>query len=205
MKRLLLAAAAAALPFSAWAQEPGWYADLAGSYVILQDADLVDGRLPGSRGELGADDGFGVTGALGYRYGNGVRAELELGYRENDLDSVALGAFGTALTGPVGGDVSALSGMVNVLYDYRVNGGVVPYVGGGIGAADVSVDSAALAVDEGDTVFAYQFMGGLGYPLTERLSVRLGYRFFATTDPDIQGTEGEYASHNVEAGLTVSF
>lgn len=183
----------------------GWYGDVAGSYTALQDSDLFDGRLAGGRGELETDGGFGITGALGYAYGNGLRVEVEIGYRQNDLDRISVGGFGTTATGPVNGEISALSGMANVYYDYPINGGLIPYIGGGIGAASVDIDSTALAADDSETAFAYQFMGGLRYPLNERLAVRVGYRFFTTEDVELQNTDVEYISHNVEVGLTYAF
>jgi opacity protein-like surface antigen len=183
----------------------GWYVDVGGAYTLIEDSDLVDGRLPGGRGELEVDDGYAVTGAVGYGYGNGLRTELELAYRESDLDAISGGGFGVVGSRGVGGDISAFSGMVNVYYDYRVNGGFVPYIGGGIGGASIDLDSSTLGVDDSETVFAYQFMGGLRYPLNDRLWLRVGYRFFSTEDLEIQGTEAEYVTHNVEAGLTFAF
>jgi len=203
MKRILIAAALTAVSTPALAQ--GWYADFAGAYGFFQEQTIKDASIPGSRGELAAHDGFGVTTALGYAWENGLRTEAELGYRRNGLDKVSGGAFGTVFTGGVDGHVSALSGMLNVLYDYKTTGELTPYIGGGIGAADVTVESDRLAVNDSDLVFAYQFMGGVRYPLTDHLSLRAGYRFFATTGPEIQGSSGEYFTHNFEMGLTVGF
>jgi opacity protein-like surface antigen len=82
---------------------------------------------------------------------------------------------------------------------------VKPYVGAGLGAANIDVD-----VDD-DTVFAWQLMAGLGYvpqsiPFTEWT---LGYRFFNTNDAKITvgatNADMEYMSHNVEAGVKFLF
>jgi opacity protein-like surface antigen len=203
MKRVLIAAALMALSGPALAE--GWYADFGGSYGFFEEETIKDGIIPGGRGELAVHDGFGVTTALGYAWQNGLRTEAELGYRRNSLDKVSGGAFGTAFTGDVDGHVSAFSGMANVLYDYQTRGDLTPYIGAGIGAADVTVVSDRLRADDSDLVFAYQFMGGVRYALTNNLSVRAGYRFFATTTPEIQGSTGEYLTHNVELGLTIGF
>lgn len=198
-----MAAALAVVATPAMAE--GWYADFAGAYDFFQEATVDDSRLLGGRGELAAHDGFGVTAALGYAWENRLRTEAELGYRRNGLDKVSGGAFGTTFTGDVDGHVSALSGMVNLLYDYRTEGNLTPYIGGGIGAADVTVVSDRLAVDASDLVFAYQFMGGVRYALTDNLGLRLGYRYLATTTPEIRGSKADYGTHNIELGLTVGF
>lgn len=203
MKKVLLAAALIAVSTPAFAD--GWYADLGGSYQFLQEQSLTGATVPSGRGELAAHDGFGVTTALGFAYENGLRTEAELGYRRNDLDKISGGGFGTRFTGDLNGHVSALSGMLNLLYDYKTENKLTPYIGGGIGAADVTVASDRLAVNNDDLNFAYQFMGGMRYALTDNLSLRAGYRFFATATPEIQGTQGEYFAHNVELGLTIGF
>lgn len=204
MKKLLIAAALL-MAFSAPASAQGWYTDFAAAYEFLQDAQLKDPAIPGSKGSLAGHDGFAVTGAFGYAFENGIRTEAELGYRRNSLDHISGGGYGNVFSGDVDGDVSAVSGMANIIYDYKTAGSIIPYVGGGIGAADVNVNSDQLHVDASDLVFAYQFMGGVRFPLTKMVSLRAGYRFFATLDPKIRGTEGEYFTHNIEIGFTFGF
>lgn len=203
MRRILIAAALMALAGPAAAE--GWYADFAGAYDFFQEESINDSRILGGRGELAAHDGFAVTTALGYAWENGFRTEAELGYHRNGLEKVSGGAFGTRFTGDIDGHVDAISGMMNVLYDYNTSGSLTPYIGGGMGVADVSVVSNSLAVDDSDLVFAYQFMGGVRYALTDNLGMRLGYRYFATSTPEIQGSKGDYGTHNVELGFTVGF
>jgi opacity protein-like surface antigen len=61
--------------------------------------------------------------------------------------------------------------------------GLKPYVGGGIGWADVEVDG----VYQGKTVgasfsesgFAWQLGGGLHLPIDEKLTLGIGYRYFS--------------------------
>ena len=59
--------------------------------------------------------------------------------------------------------------------------------------------------DADDTVFAWQVGAGIGYALTPQLTFDLKYRYFATSDPEFDGTEVEYASHNVYAGIRLHF
>jgi opacity protein-like surface antigen len=187
-----------------------YYVDVGGGYTIIDDADLSDSTLPGVSGTLSADGGYQFTAAIGREMGSGFRAELEFSYRQADLDDITIAAFGLTATGVVDGDVSTLSGMANVLYDFELDGKITPYIGGGLGVASINVeiDSVAgvtTAFDDSDTVIAYQGLVGLRYPLTDQISIRGGYRLFATGDPEFGTTEGEFLSHNIEVGLSYNF
>ena len=43
--------------------------------------------------------------------------------------------------------------------------------------------------------------GGIGYEINDKMTVDLGYRYFATADPDFNGLDAEYGSHNVTIGI----
>ena len=86
-----------------------------------------------------------------------------------------------------------------------------PFIGGGFGFANVEYDIDSVAgidVDsskEDDNVMAYQIMLGGSFAATEQLSIDLQYRFFGTENPEIDGTDIEYQSHNAMLGLRYSF
>lgn len=54
-------------------------------------------------------------------------------------------------------------------------------------------------------MFAYQVGAGVGYALTPQVTLDVKYRYFATADPDFDGTDMEYASHNIYAGIRLDF
>jgi opacity protein-like surface antigen len=64
-------------------------------------------------------------------------------------------------------------------------------------------------VDESDTVFAYQFIGGVAFPVSKQLTIDLNYRYFATTDPSFPHGVGrlvvEYGGSNLLLGLRYNF
>ena len=201
MGRTLIASIVAIL-VPTYAVAAGPYVSLTGGAAFLEDSDL-EGN--GFDGEAEFDAGFVVSGAAGYGFGvalGTVRTELEIAYRQNDLDQIS--AFGVTVSGG-DADVSALSGMANVALDVATGTIVEPYVLVGIGAANVNLESDDLNVDEDDTVFAYQAGAGLGFALTETITLLTGYRFFGTTDPEFDGVDAEYHSHNVEARVRVHF
>jgi opacity protein-like surface antigen len=186
--------------------------------VLVPDIDLdVPGFGKVVTGEF--DLGFGISGAVGYDFG-AIRAEGEISYRTNDGDVGTLIGLGS---GPIDGDISALSFMVNGYYDlHSANSPLVPYLGVGLGVASIDADISApvLApfpqlVDDSATVFAYQFMAGLGYNISPTMILTADYRYFGTTSPEftpgnafIPGTpdiEADYSNHSFNIGVRFMF
>ncbi|MBC8414105.1 porin family protein [bacterium] len=167
---------------------------------ILNDSDLTNPALPGVVVETGFDTGLLVSGALGVQVGKG-RVEAEIGYRTADIDSFQ--ALGVSASGD--GDASALSFMVNAYLDIKTESAITPYLGGGLGMAKIELDNVSVSGiaigNEDDTVFAYQFGGGIGYAMSEKATLDLGYRYFATEDLNLSGTDANYGSHNLTIGI----
>lgn len=200
--RLLVAACCLAVlgPGQGFAQT---YASVSGGLALLSDSDLE--AAGGLDGEAEFEAGFTVNGALGYDWRKfaigSLRTELEIGYRMNDVDE--LSASGVAQSSDA--DLSALSGMLNFALDVETGMTVQPYVLAGLGVANLTFESDDLDVDEDDTVFAYQLGAGINVPITTSSELFAGYRFFATAEPEFEGTEAEYHSHTLEAGLRTRF
>jgi outer membrane protein OmpA-like peptidoglycan-associated protein len=169
----LAAAAAAAVPVAAQAGDAGWYVGAGGGVNWREDSDVASDSVESDLGWLGLIRG-------GYDYGNGWRTELELGYRDNEVDSVN-GGSGS-------GDIQTIDAMINVLYEFETGTMFRPYLGVGLGGADVNFDSVSpiqgSRVDEGDIVFAYQAIGGLGYNITPEIQIFGEARFLGTDEPD---------------------
>ena len=212
--RIFLSLAVAIMTFTAMNAEavqqrwPNWYIGLQGTVPYVEDVNLSNGST--GLGQVEFDTGWGVGASLGYTPGspapflNAMRFELEAMYRENDLDTLG-GAS-------IADDVSSIAYMANLLFDIETDSKLVPYLGAGIGLADIELNSIALGVSDHDTVFAYQFMAGLGYtPRSMPDTVlNIGYRYFATQDPEFATSTGtrvehDYRSHNIEAGARFRF
>jgi opacity protein-like surface antigen len=183
----------------------GVSASFAGTYisgnlgaVIVEDSDFDAGPLSG---EFTFDTGFGFVAAVGSSVENGGRIEVELGYRKNDFDELKIDGLGKA---DIDGDISSLSLMGNAYYDFSTEGGFSPFIGAGLGYANIEADLDD-AGDEDDSVFAYQLILGGSFASSETLSVDLQYRYFATDDPEFDGVDAEYSTHNFMIGLRQSF
>lgn len=202
----------------------GFYFSATGGLSFNADADF-DSDAGGSYGGFGVsglsseadyDEGYLFGGALGYDFGK-IRVETELFYRENDFDEFEdVTANGVTINGnamgdvnigdySADGDISALSCMLNGYYDFETSTPLTPYVGAGVGFTQLDVNSASVNVDgeslelvnDDDTVLSYQVSAGFGYDVTRNTTIDVGYRYFATEDPDFDDFEGEYENHSV--------
>jgi opacity protein-like surface antigen len=165
--------------------------------VIVNDSDIDDGPFSG---EVTFDTGYGFLAAFGSSNQHS-RVELEVGYRKNDFDEIKIDGLGKF---DIDGDVSSYSLMGNIYYDFSKEGGFYPFIGVGIGAAYVELDSDD-AGSEDDTELAYQVILGGSFTSSVGLSIDLQYRYFATDDLDFDGSEAEYGTHNLMLGLRQSF
>jgi len=196
----------------AFMSQPGhaeWYISGNVGAVFVNDSDISgsDPTIPASiDGEIEFDTGFGINGAVGYGIGN-VRLEGELSYRTADMDKLSgtatIGSLTLSGSGDVSGDVTSLGLMANVWYDIETGTKWVPFIGAGIGLANV--DAEIEGESEDDTVFAYQVGAGIGYEISDSTTATLGYRYFATSDPDFDGIEAEVGTHNIEVGVRFAF
>ncbi len=176
--------------------KPGLYGSLGVSHVTLQDATFTDST---GSAEAEFDGGYGIMAALGYRFNNNFRAEGEISYRHNDVDNVD----GTQFSG----DAKSWAFMANGYYDFVTGGSIQPYLGAGFGVAHEKIkgDGTAFFADGTDTVLAYQAIAGVAVPVASDTSVGFEYRYFGTQDPEDDGVETEYGTHNIGVRLNHSF
>ena len=203
----------------------GTYMSVSGLYVVPTDSEWSE-SLEGVTfsTDVEWDAGFGLLFAYGFGTEDGLRGELEVGYRTADVDKlkgISAASGGVEVSDEdfelgLDGDMTTLSLMGNGFYSFG-EGQLRPYIGAGIGLArhDATIDEQTVT-SEGeeyeipelsgdDIVFAFQAMAGVGYAMSETTEVRLGYRYFATGDADFDGSEVSYASHNFEAGVLIRF
>jgi len=90
--------------------------------------------------------------------------------------------------------------MANAFYDIHLDD-LSPYVGVGIGMSFIDL--------EDETNFAYQFMGGVGYKITERVSSNIGVTFLDAGDVTKRignfDVETENTSLSLDLGVTITF
>jgi opacity protein-like surface antigen len=174
-----------------------------GQYVSLAVGPDYAYRTDDS--EHGQKVGYKVGGSYGYLFGNSIRGELELCYRDSSKR--------TKYEYSEGGDDQkthisshSMSYLANVLYDVGELStyGLVPYVGGGVGMCS---NTYSLRTKKGDVTvnkdsgkddrFAWQIIAGAKYPVAEKTEVAVEYKYFV----------GAYhaKNHSVSAALVRSF
>jgi OOP family OmpA-OmpF porin len=198
--KILLLAFTSMLAISASAHaEEGFYVGIGGGANNVHD-DKVKGSGISAGAEY--DWGYAAAGTLGYAYDNGIRSELELGYRDNSLDSIG--------TVSANGDVDAMSAMLNVLYDFDVSDMVDTYVGVGGGVVKVDYNNfrtlGGTVINDSDTVPAVQGIAGASLALTEKTDVFLNYQYLHAIDPSFKDStnakiETDYDSSMILVGL----
>jgi len=165
-----------------------------------------------SFGSAEFDIGYAATASVGYSWFfpesiADLRVELEGSYRHNDLDQIA----GLSATGKL----RTYSAMLNGIFDFRTTWPVVPYVGGGLGATqlryqDDGANGFFPSIDDHDTVFAFQVMGGLNFDISDNLSIGAEYRFLETEAFELTTSNGStfgnyYDHHSLLLTVTVGF
>ena len=176
------------------AQGTGIYfsGNLGGIRVMDSDVTWYDGF----QDEAKFDTGIVTTVAIGWDFGIGLRPEFELGFRFNEVDR--------QFPNGIGGEIYSSSIMGNLFFDFIPHQRVSPFIGAGVGFANVEVDLDFWGSDD-DTVFAYQFMAGLSFAVSRNINIDLQYRYFATEDPEFDFFESEYKTHSVMGGIRIRF
>jgi len=163
-------------------------------YVWLEDSDIRGNQS--DSGEFSFDRGLVITAAIGKALSETLRAEIEFGYRTNEANEARTGS---GEEHSVDSDIVTLSMMANCFYDFMPDSVISPFIGAGIGLANV--DGEVPNNNDKDDVFAYQFAAGATYAITEKLKLDVQYRLFGTDNPEFKNVEAEYITHNLLFGL----
>jgi opacity protein-like surface antigen len=209
--------------------QANWYVSLHGGWKFGEDwNDALDATHGDPLSDdfadltIEADDGWRVGGALGYSFNNWLALEGEVAYMKQDFNSVEFDETGGEFAGlelldpfNLGGDISILTGMVNVIAGVPLGGMFRPYIGGGIGAAHVnanaSISDLDFSLDDSDTVFAAQAFAGVDVIITENVAIGGRVRYLHLSDIDLIDDEDHEHSLDpdgilsAEAVLTFGF
>jgi OOP family OmpA-OmpF porin len=176
MAKLVRQAVLAAMAsYAGAAHAEGWYGQ--GAIGVSLDGTL-DGGVTRTTNSSATEAPFDVeldsavlgSLAFGHTLGQGWRIEGETALRQNEFD-----------VDTTSGDADAISVLANVAHDFNRDGVFQPYIGAGIGFAQVNIDIGDVGEDDA-TGFAYQIGAGIGFKLSERFTLDVGYRYFAAPD-----------------------
>jgi opacity protein-like surface antigen len=222
----------------------GWYirGDIGGSHQISKDLDSpYFDVIQGAGGVLYQFDSewapsWFIGAGIGYQFTDSLRADITGEYRFAS-DFNASDAYDT---GPADGTIDGTNNydgqkeeavfLVNAYWDLPTHGIMKPYVGAGVGASwikisdftDTSPNPLAIGLS-GSTEqwnFAWALYAGLGFELSQNLTLDVGYRFLYLGDAeteDLLAPDGSnptignsfnfnnIMSHDVKVGLRYKF
>lgn len=173
--------------------------------AILEDTEI---RSVGTDFKTIPFPGYALSGALGLDFGI-LRLEGELFYNVYSLDAIE----DAGVDADADGAFETLAGMGNLFVDLPL-AAVTPFVGAGIGYADVKADNFETGgvplVDDSDTVMAWQLRAGMAFSLFPMTDMTVGYRYFVTDDLEMRNSLGDVdveklKSHIFELGLRFTF
>jgi outer membrane protein OmpA-like peptidoglycan-associated protein len=170
----------------AGADEPGLYLGAGAGINFANDLDLSGGN------ELDSDIGWAGIGTLGFRFGNGLRTEVEGGYRFNDGEINGISA-----------NTKTWNAMANLLYDLETSTFLEPYIGFGLGAVNTEM------ANDSEWAFAYQGIAGMAFEVSDWVEPFIDYRYLGTAglhaDPLGNDLDDELTNHTILAGVRVTF
>lgn len=241
MKRVLLASSALALLAGAQSAQAGafdgLYLNVFGGANWQEDKSGFSQVTTGSTTvttfshNFDSDTGFVVGGAIGTDlWLKGLRGEIEVSYRRNDVGgNWVQRSFTTPTTptstygGAVDGNSSTFAVLANVWYDLPLGWKIRPYIGGGVGWGRSQFEAAFQStsgydawtqVDADHSGFTYQLGAGFNYEVAPGVDLGLGYRYFNapnvrfTVENSLGGptpfpVKFENDSHAVSASITI--
>ncbi|WP_310498863.1 outer membrane beta-barrel protein, partial [Sandarakinorhabdus sp.] len=229
---ICLALAGTALAGPALAKDKSWYIGIEAGPNLMQNQGY---DIANAAGTTRVKDGITQNYAVGYDVGGNIgydfgpfRAEFALNYNRNNVRNTTIEQgipainYSAAVNGPsilgapplgvnsnAGGNVEALSFMVNGLADFGGQDGEWGgYLGAGAGIARVTQGQQALNapgavfLNDSDTSFAWQVLAGVYKPINDHIDIGLKYRFFSVPQVDTFTTNGlsvnsRYRSHSL--------
>jgi opacity protein-like surface antigen len=184
-------------PYAGTGTDAGWYFGLNGGFLWMNDVHV-------NNLDFDFSTGWSALGALGYQFGNGFGLGVSTGYMRGEFESVS--AFGTKLG--LDADMHMIPVTINGSYTLDLTDTMLLYFGGGLGTAwsELNADSiqgVPVSAKTDGWNFAWQTRAGVGFKVTEGVSLNLGYRFMSILDGVADYDNAD--SHMAEAGFKVRF
>ena len=125
------------------------------------------------------ETGWAVFGSVGYAFENGVRTELELGYRMNNALQ-----DGTSSSIHAEGELREFTIMANALYDIDLTDDISLSLGAGAGVDRARFTIPCMCLDEDSWRFAYQGIAGINYAIGTQTQLFVNYRYLHVDAPE---------------------
>lgn len=154
-------------------------------FGLVGGAQLFDG----GDSFIDFDPGYAIGGQLGYKLTQ-WRAEAEIVYEAADFEDGVGSEF----------DITSLRGSLSAYYDVlkpELLGDLSPYLGGGIGVADLNIEgNDGNTFEEDVTALTLHGELGMSFSLAYNFSVAPHYRLEWFNSDDIAGFDNDVIAHN---------
>lgn len=194
------------------------YVEYSAGLTMMRNQNLTRANPIGLSGSIESEPGFNFGGAIGTKFLQHFRTEINVGYRQNDVESIHLVADDES---DGRGSMSMIHVLGNAYAEYDFEVGVIPYFGLGVGYGMIEIDaqnsSDTIEIDSDDHAFIWNAMVGASVPFSEVTAFSLGYRYLQSEDlnfrarrigPPVNGgrqVDSEYDAHELVFGIRYSF
>jgi opacity protein-like surface antigen len=188
--------------------EHGFYIGGFVSYAMPSDSTITESSLlaPGESATLGYNQGAGVSFDVGYKMGIG-RIEGEIAYQSNGINEYR----DSAVTSDATGRLNQTSALLNGYLDFPTGTSITPYIGGGVGVAQVQLDDFNIAgsgvpnSSSTDTVNVFQVSLGGASRVNEHFDLDFRYRYAITSDPSFDNAKMDLSGYLLTFGVRYKF
>lgn len=176
------------------------YVGASAGVALPDNSSTIDAS--GTGADVSYDPGLSLSGLIGHEFGGGPRLEGEVNYKKVNTDKFKL----AGTTNNLHSDFRSIGMMANAYYDFSVTRTVTPYIGGGLGFANVNMSSAdvkGVRIWNSDSATAFAYQAGLGcnIMMNRWMAFDLGYKYYGTSDYKIDQVTSNFGSHNILFGL----
>ena len=209
--------------FAACMDGPYVSGNLAATWLQTQNNQILSPVLSsGGSLRLPSDTGWGGGLAVGSQNGP-YRLELALDYLTNDIKNPTASAPSLPAFAIQGSRrLSATTLLINGYYDFMPQAIWTPYLGVGLGAANLNtrvsvfepISGISARVHDDSTRFAYQGIAGASWKVASHTKASLDYRYLSTARAVFNGNDSlgdtgqlrsRYTSNRITAGLSCYF
>jgi opacity protein-like surface antigen len=222
---IALCLAACMAPSPGFARDLGLdpYVEYQAGLTLMRNQNLTRANPPsgGLSGRVEAEPGFNVGGAIGTKFLENFRTEINIGYRQNDVDRIAIQAGDNDGKGTT----SMIHVLANAYAEYDFDLFVIPYFGLGVGWGMIEIDahnkSDTLQIDSDDHAFIWNAMAGVSIPVKDAsnperttTTFSFGYRYLQSEDLNFRAriagigarqVDSEYDAHELVFGIRYHF
>ena len=181
---------------------PGWYAGTLGGLNFNHD---TDGTVLYFDDAFLYNTGHSVGVFAGYRFG-AIRLQADVLYRHNGISDFSTFTQASAANGS---SVTTIAPMVSALYDLETGTALTPYLGFGLGAAQVKASLSGSTTRSWTP--AYQGIAGVNYDLGPDWALGLEYRYFETLAASglgiqgVAGLQGDFGTRSQSLFMDVTY